>query len=646
MLNKFFLISFTFSVFFTVSLSAETAVKETSMVPMRDGVQLATDVIRPADGKTHAVLLHRTPYGKSDLPVPELAIALLNMKGYALVLQDTRGRYASQGVDSVFFTDGWGTLQDGYDTIEWLIKQPWCNGKVALFGASASGITTYRAVGSLHPAIKCAVAIVAATDFYHQVVYPGGEYGKELCDGWVTRQGSGYMIDYFLHCPYYAEVWEQMNLHSRTDSIRVPMIHIGGWYDCFSYGPVAAFQDLSRHTAIPQKLVMGPWTHTTTGSAVSVGQLSYSDAAFDILSFAVNWFDHWLQNSSNDVEKEPAVQYYLMGDPNQPEDGGCCWLKADTWPPPAAQPIKYYLAASGRLGREKPVIGQALSYTYDPNTPTLSAGGNNLNIANGPRDQRTVTNRSDVLCYATDLLTEPVRLEGYVRSTLYVASNQLDTDFTLKLMDVYPDGREMLVVDGIQRARFRDGFWASLVRWLQPDQLDSMAVSLPPTALVFGKGHRIKIAVSSSNYPRFESNLNNSREPFDRSETRMAVNTVYSGAEHASYVGLPILASATKVMHAATPPQRFHLSAAFPNPFNNTTRLRYHLDAPADVRLQVYAITGALVQTLAQGQQNSGEHMFSWSGCNENGIAMPSGMYLIALTINQQRHTQKVMLVR
>lgn len=646
MLNKLLFFFSVIACALISSLIAETTIKETFMIPMRDGIQLATDVIRPLDANTHSVLLHRTPYGKSDLPVPELAVMLLNLKGYALVIQDTRGRYASQGADSVFFTDGWGAQQDGFDTIEWLVKQSWCNGKVALFGASASGITTYRAVGSLHPAIKCAVAIVAATDFYHQFVFPGGEYGRALCNGWIDGQGSLYMIEYLLQRPYYSAEWEYMNLHSRTDSIRVPMIHIGGWYDCFSSGPVAAFTDLQRYAAIPQKLIMGPWTHHSTGSSAAVGQLTYSDAAVDILSIAVNWFDHWLLDIANDAEKMPAVHYYLMGDPNQPEDGGGVWLDAETWPPPEAQPVKYYLAAANSLALQKPSVENSISYTYDPANPVPTIGGNNLNIANGPRDQRTVTSRADVLCYSTDVLAEPLRVEGYVTATIFVAGNQPDTDFTLKLMDVYPDGREMLVVDGIQRARFRHGYFASLLAWLLPDQVEPITVSLPPTALVFGKNHRIKIAVSSSNYPRFETNLNTAAEPYVRTETRVAVNTVFTGGDHASYVVLPVMRPASLVQQSMVQPQQFRLLPAFPNPFNSATRLRYHLQAPAEVQLDVYSVTGALVQRLQRGRQNSGEHTLTWSGCDHNGIPMPSGMYLIALTINQHRQTQKLLLVR
>jgi uncharacterized protein len=624
----------------------EAAAKETVMIPMRDGVQLSTDLYRPADQKKHPVLLYRTPYGKSDLPVPTLVVSILNLKGYVLVSQDTRGRYASQGLDSVFVTDGWGALQDGYDTVDWLTRQAWCNGKVAVFGASASGITTYRTVGSLHPAITCAVAIVAPTDFYSQVIYPGGEYGKELSSGWVTKQGSTYMIDYFLSMPYYEAHWQQMNLHSRTDSIRVPILHIGGWYDCFSAGPVAAYNDLKRHKEIPQKLIMGPWTHGSVGSADQVGEMIYPNAAYDILNAALLWFDRWLLGQANGVDAEPAILYYLMGDPALPQDGGCRWLQTDTWPPAEARSVPYYLSSSGALQTSKPDEEKEWRFTYDPKNSVPTLGGNNLNIKAGPYDQRNLTNRSDVLSFATAPLPEPLRLEGYVTATLYVGSDQPDTDFTMKLIDTYPDGREMLVTDRIQRARFRYGFTEALVRWLVPGQVDKLTISLPPTAIVFSAKHRIKIAISSSNYNRFEINPNTNMAPNDRANTVVALNSVFTGGGHASSVELPLNSQATFVAASTGQPEQAWLSAAYPNPFNAETRLRYSLPNSAPVQIRVMNITGRLVRSLYTGFSVAGDHIVAWDGRDSGGSAVPSGMYIIQVRAENMVQVRKVLLVR
>lgn len=626
------------------ALSAETAIKETYQIPMRDGTLLATDVYRPAGSKAYPVLLHRTPYGKGDQLIPETFVNLLVLvKGYALVFQDTRGRFASQGVDSVFFTDGWGALQDGYDTVDWLTKQSWCNGRVALYGASASGITTYRAVGSLHPAIKCAVSIVAPTDLYHQVIYPGGEFGKALVEGWVAGQGSLYMIDYMQQFPYYAPLWDEMNLHTRTDSIHIPILHIGGWYDCFSAGPVAAFNDLLSHA--PQKLIMGPWIHHTTGSNTQVGEITYPSAYFDLIGEALSWFDRWMTSGTAPAAK-PEVHYYLMGDPARPRDGGCRWLEAEAWPPANAKRMAWYLNKSGSLTTQPEQETNQLSYTYDPSHPVETLGGNNLNLEAGPKDQRPVDARPDVLGFVSEPLSEPLRMEGYGRGLFYVSSDQPDTDFTLKLIDVYPDGREMLVVDGVQRARFRYGYLPGQVSWLQPGVVDTLSISLPPTALVFSTGHRIKIALSSSNYPRFELNPNNDLDPNDRGQSRIAVNTIHFGGSWSSRIELPVMQSASGVTQTTELPQTCTLSPAFPNPFNSSVRLDYQLAHPARVQAAVYTMTGEKVCTLLQARQTGGEHWLGWSGDNERGVSMPSGVYMIRLRVDGRVQTQKVTLVR
>jgi predicted acyl esterase len=629
-----------------ITISNDVAAKETVMIPMRDGVQLATDLYRPADQKKHPVLLYRTPYGKGDLLVPTLFISILNLKGYVLVAQDTRGRYASQGKDSVFVTDGWGALQDGYDTVDWLCRQSWCNGKVALFGASASGITAYRAVGSLHPAITCAVAIVAPSDFYSQVVYPGGEYGKALVSGWVNGQGSAYMLDYFSNLPYYDSHWQQMNLHVRTDSIRVPILHIGGWYDCFAAGPVALYNDLKRHKEIPQKLIMGPWIHGSVGSNDQVGELKYPNASYDVMNAALLWFDRWLLGQANGVDTEPTVLYYILGDPDLPKDGGCRWLQADAWPPADVRSVPYYLSSSASLQTGKPDEEKEWHFTYDPKNPVPTLGGNNLNIKAGPYDQKNLTSRSDVLNFATPPLKEPLRLEGYVTATLYVGSDQPDTDFTMKLVDVYPDGREMLVTDGIQRARFRYGFTEALIRWLVPGQVEQVTLSLPPTAILFSANHRIKIAISSSNYDRFELNPNTNLAPNERTSSITALNSIMTGGRYASRVELPLSGSATFVAASTEQPEQSWLSAAYPNPFNAETRLRYSLAKAAQAQIRVINIAGREVRTLYSGYTPAGNHVIAWDGRDNAGAAVPSGMYVVHVRSENMIQSRKVSLVR
>lgn len=640
-LYSFLILFFSWSIIFAAQL------QESYMVPMRDGVKLATDVYRPDDNAAHPVVLYRTPYNKTSDGIDASTIKLLKIMGYAYVTQDLRGRYASEGVDSVFLTDGWGALQDGYDTIEWLTQQSWCNGKIGELGASASGITTYRAVGSLHPNLVCAVAIVAPTDFYNQVVYPGGEFRKSLPENWITGQGSQYMIPYFLQFPYYAPIWEKMNLLTRTDKIKIPILHIGGWYDCFSEGPVTAFQHLHAREGVgAQKLLMGPWTHGRTGSGSQVGQLQYPDASYDLDNYVLQWLDHWLRGTENGVTNKPDVIYYLLGDADKEDEIGCQWIHADTWPPENIVPQTFYLAQNGALKKNRPPDSGKLSFRYDPQQPVPTVGGNNLTIKAGPYDQREVNARQDVLSFETDVLSVPVRVEGFIKAKLYISSNRPDTDFTLKLIDVYPDGREMLVTDAIARARFRRGVLPDDVILLTPNSTDSLEIKLPPTAIVFNSGHKIKVCISSSNYPRYEVNPNTENDPNDRSNPQVAENTVYWGGSFASQISLPLYPEPTLVSLAEKSPEHFSLFRNFPNPFNSSTNIHYKLDRPGYVSLKIFNMQGRLVKVLVNEFQNEGQYIAKWHGRDVENNEAASGVYLYRLKIGHQMKSMKMLLLR
>jgi len=627
-----------------IGLHAQAFLLETQMIPMRDGVNLATDVYRPNDERKHAAILYRTPYNKDSDGLDKETIQLLNILGYIYIAQDCRGRFHSEGVDSVFLNDGWGALQDGYDAIDWIIGRPWSNGKVAQFGGSATGITTLRAAGSLHPALVCAAALVAPSDFYSQVVYPGGEFRKSLVENWITDQGSQYMIPYFMRFPYYNELWEEMNLHTRTNLMKTPILHIGGWYDCFSKGTVAAFQDLQQQpNAGPQKLVMGPWVHGEPSEG-AVGELQYPDAGFDYEELLLQWLGYWLRGFPASVLDEPNVRYYLLGDPNRTDEMGCQWLEAKSWPPTTLEK-QFYLATEEKLDEMPPQAG-SLTFTFNPLSPVPTVGGNNLTIKNGPYDQRAVGSRDDVLSFISGELTAPLRVEGFVRGRLFVSSNQPDTDFTLKLVDVYPDGREMLVTDGILRARFREGYREEDVKLLTPGDIVEIEITLPPTAIVFNSGHRIKIDISSSNFPRYEVNPNTGAEPNDRSNPQPADNTVYIGGDSASLLALPVVQEETGVELHREQPQEFELFANYPNPFNAATIIEYSLPVAAQVHVSVFNAQGQRVAELKDARESAGRHRLVWDGAFDSGAAAPSGVYFCRVQAGDQIAARKMLLVR
>ncbi len=624
---------------------SEPTAKQTYMVSMRDGIKLATDVYRPMDLAPHPVLLYRTRYNKNNSALAGV-IPLLNLKGYICVIQDTRGRYASQGVDSLFITDGWGALRDGYDTIEWLSKQSWCNGKIGMLGASADGIITYRTAAALHPALKCAVAIVAATDLFHQVVYPGGEYRKEICENYLTEQNAGWLIPFYLQNPYYNEIWQAMNWHTRSDSIRIPMLHIGGWYDCFSDGTVAAFQALHQQSYIaPQQLLMGPWTHATIGSESSVGEMRYPSAGYDIYTHIIQWFDYWLFGRDTGIGHSAAVRYYLMGDPDMKDEEGCVWKTANTWPPVEMRTLPLYLSQGGLLRMQTGEDGQ-ISFLYDPEQPVPTRGGNNLTIAAGPYDQTDLLIREDVVTFSTDILQQPLRVEGVVKAHLFVSSDAPDTDFSFKLIDVYPDGRHMLVTDGIQRMRFRNGSTPEKEVFLQPGEIVGVTISLPPTAIVFNSGHRLMVAFSSSNYNRFEVNPNTASAVNDRSEPRKAMQTIHYGSSYASHVRLPVVASGASHVVSLPMPRDFAISTAYPNPFNQITRIDYFLPQPQWVQIHISNVCGQRVRTLYQGFQAIGQHQAIWDGADQGGRPVPGGVYYFSVQTHIGQKWSKVCLLR
>ncbi len=633
--------SFIFLILFGMLVPTLRAGKTTVMVPMRDGVLLATDIYAPDDTLPHPVLLYRTPYNKDRDKFDKNLLNFWVGKGYVFVDQDTRGRFASQGVDSTFLTDGWGPLQDGYDTIDWIVKQPWSNGKVGMLGASAIGITTYWGVASLHPAVKCAIAIVAPSDFYHEVVFPGGEFRKSLVENWIHSQGSNYMIDFFGSHRFYDALWDFMNLHTRSHLITTPILHIGGWYDCFSEGTVAEFNDLSKQPqAGPQYLVMGPWIHQTTTTADPVGELTYPAAAYSNLFFLFNWLDFWLQGRENGVLATPKVQYYLMGDPDRPDEAGCSWITKDKWPDPDARPLSLFLKADGELAKQVDANEDSLGYDFDPRHPVPTLGGNNLTIPAGPRDQRTVTDRSDVLLFETAPLPNPLWVEGYVTAKLYIESNRKDTDFTLKLIDVYPDGRQMLVTDGIIRARFRHGDRKEEMAFLVPGQMDSVEIKLPPTAIVFNSGHRLMVAVSSSNYPRFDVNTNTGGPLWNDPDTLVAHNTLFMGNRTPSRVLLPVVPLSTSVVTRTTGPLAFALFQNYPNPFNSATEIQFQVPRRAHVHLAIYDVHGRLVQTLVNGERQAGHYRVQWQAGR-----FPSGVYFYRMRIGNRVLTRKLLLL-
>jgi uncharacterized protein len=512
----------------------------TSMVAMEDGVKLATDVYLPGDGKgKYPVIVVRTPYGKSQVGAALAATA--TRRGYALVAQDLRGRFQSEGRPAIIFgNDGLGEHQDGRDALEWAARQPWCNGKIGSWGGSALGITQNMAAPVAPDQLKAQFVVVAFSNYYSQAAYQGGAFRPQLLERWLQANGiiEGNLSTFVAH-PRYDDFWKQLNFEAHAGTVRAPAVYSGGWYDIFLQGTINAFTAVQLKGGAGArgkcKLVIGPIGHGIITELKYPANASKGPACGD----AFAWFDYVLQGKDNAVAREKAVHYYVMGDPTDPMAPGNFWRHADDWPP-VSRATDFYFHPDGALVPEAaPQGNDAKTYTYDPKNPVPNIGGQELGVPLGPKDQRRVEKRPDVLLFSSEELKEPIEVTGRITARLFVSSDCPDTDFTVKLCDVYPDGRSMLVTDGILRARYHVSFEKE--SFLEPGQVYELAVDLWSTSLIFNKGHRIRVAVSSSNSPRFEANPNTGKLFRADKETRVARNTLHLSKEHPSRIVLPVV---------------------------------------------------------------------------------------------------------
>ena len=501
------------------------------MAPMRDGAKLSTAIYLPEGRGPWPVVLIRTPYGKATQSVGNNR---WTDRGYALVIQDCRGTGKSEGEYRPFMTDH----VDGYDTVEWVAAQPWSNGKVGMYGASAMGITSNMAAMMNPPHLVATFVLVARSSIYHQSTFPGGIFRKELNEIWLKRQKADWMIDEMLKHNVYDGFYDLAEMPLHWTKVRVPSYNWGGWYDIFSQGNIDNFAGLQAHgggrAAGNQKLIMGAWGHG------QIEEVKYpANATVNALEEAQRWFDYWLQGKDNAIMEEPPIRYYVMGDVTDPKAPGNEWRTALAWPPPS-KTTSYFLHSNGRLSTDLP-DGKAspASYKYDPKNPVPTIGGSNLNIKKGPMDQRAVGDRKDLLKYATEPLTTPVEVTGRVTVEVWVESDAPDTDFMAKLVDVYPDGTERLVLDGAFRARFREGFNKEV--FMKKGEVYRFTIDLWSTSIIFNKGHRIAVHITSSNDPRFDPNPNTGKAARADSETRVATNTLYLDKSRPSRVLLPVV---------------------------------------------------------------------------------------------------------
>ncbi|MEK6303560.1 MAG: CocE/NonD family hydrolase [Acidobacteriota bacterium] len=517
---------------------------QTVQIPMRDGKALAADVYLPKLGSKFPVVLIQTPYNK-NLMRPAFegkgrygAQSLFTDASYAFVVTDWRGKFASLSAQTP------GTQpnlsEDGFDPIAWIAKQEWSNGKVATWGPSALGRAQYETARANPPNLVCAVPMVMALNLDYEVYFPGGAMWEEF-PARLGQIGFGTnIIDLLASRAVKDDYWQKVapRNYVKGEDLRVPMLFTGGWYDIYTDKVIAAFQTAysigGEKARSNSRLIMGPWIHAT--DQVKNGQLEYPNAQSYGMKTAMAFIDYWAKGAPNDFDKQqPRISYYQMGE-NE-------WRATEVWPPKGSSERDYYLQPDRSLSaKAPPADSKAASFSYDPASPAPTIGGHVLDaaLAPGPADQREkVESRSDVLVFSTPVLEKGLAIAGKVRLKLYVSSDRPDTDFTAILTDVYPDGRSMLVTEGIRRMRFRNT--TSKEELMNPGEIYPITIELTNTALTFLKGHRARIIISSSNYPRFALNLNDGGPMYKKGKGLVALNAVYADKKHPSALVLPVI---------------------------------------------------------------------------------------------------------
>jgi len=515
--------------------------KQTLMVPMSDGVKLATDIHLPPGEGPWPTILMRTPYDRTR-GGPAAVAAML---GYAGVIQDMRGRFGSEGENLPFIGCGWVDHADGADTIAWIRKQPWSNGKIGTFGASAGGITQNLMAAAAPEGLVAQYIVVAAANLYTDAAYTGGALRKEQAENWTSgHKFAPEAMQMWREHPAFDEWWHRFDSTRKHAVMNAPAVHVGGWFDTFSQGTIDAFVGRQYHGAAGakgrQKLIMGPWNHGGIGRARQ-GDLKFPGAIPPLAYDMVQWFACHLKGASDVIMSNPAVAYYVMGDVEAEGAPGNEWRYADAWPVPATE-TPYYFHKGGGLSASQPTAAAAHeAYTFDPSDPCPTVGGRNLTIPSGPMNQNTIEDRSDVLNFTTEPLAAPVEVTGRIAAKVFVSSSSADTDLSVRLSDVYPDGRSFLMTDGILRLRYRESL--SDPKPLEPGKVYEVTVDCWSISLIFNKGHRIRVTVTSSNHPRYDLNPGTGRPWTEGCEFVKQTNRIVCDAQHPSRIVLPIVAA-------------------------------------------------------------------------------------------------------
>ena len=539
-------------------------------VPMRDRTELSADIYRPVGEGKFPVILNRTPYTKAGGSTFKIAQHFTS-HGYVYVAMDVRGRGDSDGTFEPYRHDG----QDGYDAIEWLAVQSWSTGKVGTIGGSYNGRIQWLTAIQQPPHLTAMIVLASPSDPF--VEWPTGQplpmdiSWYHFTAGHVLQNME--VVDWkklYEHLPlitmdeamgrpnrfWKEEVehakldswWEDLRYQNKYDRVRVPVLNISGWYDDEQVGTPLNYIGVTTKGSLAirnsQKLLVGPWPHAIN-STTKLGTVEFGPTAvIDMNAYWLRWFDQWLKGSDSGFMKEPPVRIFVMGEN--------VWRDENEWPIARTQWTKYFLHSNGQantltgngtLSSAEPASEPTDSYSYDPANPVKFITDPSFAQIGGPDDYREVEQRADVLVYTSDALTEDMEVCGPLRVHLSAASSARDTDFMAKLIDVWPNGFAQRLNDGMVRARFREGMDKPSL--IEPGRVYSYDLDLWNTCQLYQKGHRIRVEVSSSAFPKYDRNLNTGEALGQTTRMAVAQQKIYHDREHPSYVILPIVPRTT-----------------------------------------------------------------------------------------------------
>ena len=533
----------------TVDLGGVTEKHE--MIPMRDGVRLSAYIYTPHGAGPWPVLLEQR-YANGNEPGTQLAFSRLAKAGdYITVLANFRGSQKSEGVWRGYRSLGWGERQDGYDLVEWLATQPWSTGKVGTFGSSQAGFAQNFLAVTRPPHLAAQYMIDTGLSLFHEGYRIGGTTRPERFKSLdtaarVPEHNRELLAEWFAH-PAYDSYWADEDCSRFFDRMDVPCFTVGSWYDFMCVGSVDSYIGRQHrggpHSRGTQQLLLGPWLHGRFKETNTSGDLTYPEnARFAMDAHMLKWFDHYLKGIDNGVEKEPTVRYYVMGAVDEGNAPGNEWKTAHDWPI-ASTATSYYPKADGTFSESPPQSKDAaVTWLADPlhpaSIPTIAFPG--------AKDAREFERESEVRTFTTEVLTEPVEWTGKVQAELFVTSDARDTDFIVRISDVYPDGRSILIIDYIRRARFREGYDREIL--LKPGEVCKVAFDVGWLSQIFNKGHRIRMTVASTGAPFFEPNPNTG-EPLTIDFPANAVvarNSLQVNRNFASRITAPVVPSKEK----------------------------------------------------------------------------------------------------